>query len=67
MRAGRDFELKVLAQVIGWLEAPLLRLREEQAWQKMLSSALDIPGSVFLGRRQVRGLGPGKSGQILSE
>lgn len=46
MRAGRDCDLRVLAQVTGWLEVPLLRLREEQAWRKMQSSALGIPGSV---------------------
>lgn len=35
MRAGRDCDLGVLAQVTSWLEAPLLRLGEEQAWRKM--------------------------------
>lgn len=46
MRAGRNSDLGVLAQVTSWLEAPLLRLREEQTWRKMQSSALDIPESV---------------------
>lgn len=30
MRAGKDSDLRVLTQVTSWLEAPLLRLREEQ-------------------------------------
>lgn len=46
MRAGRNSDLGVLAQVTSWLEAPLLRLREEQTWWKMQSSVLDIPESV---------------------
>lgn len=65
MRAGRLCDLGFKAQVTSWLEVPLLRLREEQACGKMQSSALDIPGSVGLEWRQVRGLEPGKSGQML--